>query len=468
MNKSNTVDRGDRFENRSYDIIKAAIEKLEFGMLPEYCKVFKKKKYYSKEIDDYIEFDLSIEVWPPGADDYIFVYLIECKDYGSPIPGSDVAEFINNIKLVEGLRVKAVLLTTTELQPRALKLVKSKKIMWIKIEGETKTTRLYNSRRKKNIYQDTDLPLFYEELAQLNEIKNVLFAEGHIEVDWNNLIEKFLKHSLEGNLFAPNEGTTGIVGLERLSGNLIQKIANRVLDDFDPNIRKNFLALNAEQFIIFLNDKYGVQVKYETIPQNNDRDNFGAFIAETKTILIDPSVLGTDRYKYVLAHEIGHFFLHNHLVIDQKIYDNLEDSRYNKNTRKYELRNERNFLEWQASKFASCLLMPDLSVMVNLMTHQYAKDIRNKGKMYVDNVPENIQIFSVTIDALRNFFGVSELVMEYRLGDLKIVRYGKNFRRPIPTYQTLISRTKTVGQLLGRAFNEMELNYLRNMSKASD
>jgi Zn-dependent peptidase ImmA (M78 family) len=468
MNKTNTVSRGNQFEKRSYYLIKAAVERLEFGVLPECCKIFRKKKYYSKELDDYIEFDLSVEIWLPGAEDYSFVYLIECKDYSSKIPGNDITEFINNIRFVEGLRVKAVVITTTELQPRALKLAQSQKIMWILVKGDSHITKLYSSSRKKDIKHDTDLLQINEEIAQLQEISSLLFSGEESKIEWDCFIEKLLKHSLEGNLPAHTEEEAETVRLERLSSEKIKTIADGILDDFDPNIRKHFLAINTEEFIAYLQNKHGVTVKHESIPYDNGRDNDGAFIPETKTILIDDNIVGTDRYIYILAHEAGHFFLHGHLKIDQKKYDSQEDSKYNHKTKRHQLLNERNFVEWQASKFASCLVMPDLSVMVKLILHQKKNNINHEGRMFVDHVAENLQMFTVTIDALRCFFGVSEIVMEYRLADLRILKYGKHFKRPRPTYQTLTSRVKTVGQLLGQVFNEMELKFTNNMTKPTE
>ncbi|NQX42312.1 Restriction endonuclease [Pedobacter steynii] len=467
MNKSNTVSRGNRFEERGYDLIKAAVERLEFGVLPECCKIFRKKKYYSKELEDYIEFDLSVEIWLPGAEDYSFVYLIECKDYRTKIPGNDITEFINNVRLVQGLRVKAVVITTTELQPRALKLAQSQKIMWILVKGDSHVTKLYSSSRKKDIDHDTDLLQINKEIAQLQEISSLLFSGEESKIEWDGFMEMLVKHSLEGNLPAQTEDTETIK-LERLSSEKIKIIANNILDDFDPNIRKHFLALNTEEFIAYLQNKHGVEVKHESIPYDNGRDNSGAFIPETKTILIDNSIVGTDRYKYILAHEAGHFFLHGHLKIDQKKYDNQEDSKYNHKTKRHQLLNERNFLEWQASKFATCLVMPDLSVMVKLILHQKKNNINHEGRMFVDHVAENLQIFTVTIDALRNFFEVSEIVMEYRLADLNILKYGKQFKRPRPTYQTLTSRVKTIGQLLGQVFSDMELKFTNNMTKTTE
>ena len=43
----NTVKLGDDFEEKSYHIIEEAIKNNDLGLIPKYCKILKKPKYYS-------------------------------------------------------------------------------------------------------------------------------------------------------------------------------------------------------------------------------------------------------------------------------------------------------------------------------------------------------------------------------------------------------------------------------------
>ena len=45
----NTIKIGDKFEDKSYHLIKKAIENDELGISKSSAKVFKKKGYYSKD-----------------------------------------------------------------------------------------------------------------------------------------------------------------------------------------------------------------------------------------------------------------------------------------------------------------------------------------------------------------------------------------------------------------------------------
>ncbi|MGN6637397.1 MAG: hypothetical protein ACTHJ8_00685 [Mucilaginibacter sp.] len=86
----NTVKKGSLFENRSYEILKAAIFDKRLGLDPDCCKIYQQKGYYSKDREADIIFDLSIEVWPPNASRCHFLYLIECKDYNGTVPPGDI------------------------------------------------------------------------------------------------------------------------------------------------------------------------------------------------------------------------------------------------------------------------------------------------------------------------------------------------------------------------------------------
>jgi len=468
MNKGNTVSRGNQFENKVYGIISNLISRKEFGMLPECCKIYRKKKYPSVSLNDEIEFDLSIEVTLPGAKQYSYLYLIEIKDYRSKIPGSDLSEFVHDVKAVAGLQVKAIFVSTTDLQPRAMNIAKSEGIMWIKVTGGEHQFRLYSSKKRRGQAKDTDLVQLQEELKALQEISMLIEAGNQPEIDWDSLIEKLIRNAAEGNIPEPENGESGIIGLERLSGKLIENIAKQVLNDFDPNILTHALSLNADQFILFLKEKHEVTVKYEFLAQEYGYENSGAYIPQTKTIIIDPSIVGTDRFKYVLLHEAGHHFLHNKISVNQKAYDRMEDSRYNSETGKHDLLNERNWLEWQAKKFAAYAIMPDVSVMARLLLYQYANGIRNKGRIYVDNAPQTLQDFYNTISTLRNFFEVTEIIIEYRLGDIGILKFSKDFRRPIPVDESWNSNTSSIGDVLISALRKMEMKSWANKKARGD
>ncbi|MES2653293.1 MAG: ImmA/IrrE family metallo-endopeptidase [Bacteroidota bacterium] len=454
MNITNTVARGNKFEDQVYDLIKKDFDSLKFGVIPTCCRFFKKKKYKSERLNTYIEFDISVEIWPEGAKEFSFLYLIECKDYATSIPGSDVSEFITNVEMVAGMNVKPIIITTTKLQERAFRLATERKLMWILVEKGKHTTKLQNSRKpKKSQLQDADITVLQHELAHVNSLRELALSAEVTAQGWDELIEKFLTGALSGNFTGQEDAD---IGLKRLSAEVIKNIANRILDDFNPHIREKFLALDADAFQDYLKIKHGVTVVHSTIEQPKGREILGYYDCSLKQITIDFKIVGTDRYMFILAHEASHFFLHADLTIDQTSYDGMQDSIWNPETNRHELVNDRNWIEWQANCLAVCLLMPDLSLQVRLRLLQISKGYGNHGRIFADNTPDNRLRLKVTLEHLSTYFGVSTINAEYRLTETGMLQFSKFYRREsLPIHMTA-SNARPIGQILYWALTGLE------------
>lgn len=57
-----TTKIGNDFENKSYEIIEFALNNKNLGLIPEFCKIYKKKGYYSTRRKKEIIFDLSYRI----------------------------------------------------------------------------------------------------------------------------------------------------------------------------------------------------------------------------------------------------------------------------------------------------------------------------------------------------------------------------------------------------------------------
>lgn len=123
-----TTEKGDKLEDQTFDIFENQITEGCFFVKREYCKIFRKKGYYSKDREKNIIFDISIEVTLPDQDRYSFLFLIECKNYGHSVPVDDVEEFFAKIQQVSGANAKGIVVSTNSFQSGALKFAKSKGI----------------------------------------------------------------------------------------------------------------------------------------------------------------------------------------------------------------------------------------------------------------------------------------------------------------------------------------------------
>ena len=145
----NTVKLGNEFEDKSYNIIEQALKSNELVLIPEYCKIYRKKPYYSFRRKADIIFDLAIEVTPPKAKNPTLVYLIECKNYTSAVPVSDVATFAEYISQIEGFATKGVFISNNRMQSGALATVKSYGMMLIEVDDNDYNILLYRTEKLK-------------------------------------------------------------------------------------------------------------------------------------------------------------------------------------------------------------------------------------------------------------------------------------------------------------------------------
>jgi hypothetical protein len=210
--KINTVSKGDSFEEKSMHIIKKVMEEEQLGHLSKHLKIFTKKDkgYYSIRRNKEIFFDITIEVWPPGAKRYSLIYIIECKSYGKRIPVDDIEEFHNKIQQVSGVNVKGIFITDAPLQEGAYNVAESVGMMVIQGESSDDFQIILH---KSNNSNNGSIPF----------VKNT--KEANLLDDGVKMIENLIDKKLN-NIFVP-ESKNGAVGynIEKLSKQDIEEKA---------------------------------------------------------------------------------------------------------------------------------------------------------------------------------------------------------------------------------------------------
>ncbi|RQO75567.1 hypothetical protein DBR43_09525 [Pedobacter sp. KBW06] len=446
-----TTLKGDTFEARACNLMSQAIDNGALGVIPQCCRFFSKKAYYSKDRDDNIIFDFSIEVWLKDAPNYSLLFLGEAKDYASTVPINDLEEFKEKATQVSSA-AKLIFITTSKLQKSALNYAKNKGIMLIEVnDQDEKNIIFYSSKSKPSLLLDTD---FITTQQELSEIQSFIFTDvNDTNFNWEDLLTKFLKHALAGSLSEGNKVDTPLVGLGYLSKKKIEQLTMRILDDFDPNIQKHYFSVNLNSFVSYLENNFGLKVITDQfIYDEKGREIHACFDPKNNIITIDKAIAESERYAFTLLHEVGHFFLHSELSISADDYDTLSDSSYDENLGKHKFLNQRHWIEWQAKQFAASILMPEWNLKYQLIYFQIKTGIRNTGKMYVDDAPWNIRDFKLTINHLSAYFNVSPTAMQYRLTDLGVLVYGGKFKRPNSIFSTNEKPVKTVSQILNQFF----------------
>ncbi|MFC4686585.1 ImmA/IrrE family metallo-endopeptidase [Epilithonimonas pallida] len=416
----NTVKLGDDFEEISYNVIEQAINNNDLGLIPKFCKVFRKKGYYSFRRKKNIIFDLAIEITPPNAKNPTLLYLVECKNYSHPVPVDDISTFADYISQIEGFATKGVFITNNRLQSGAMETLKSYGMMLIEVDDNNYNIVLHKTDKLKN------------------------------QTDKDSEFDDKIKKTIENALLPKN-----VKGLKRLSAEQIQNIANNFLNEFDVQILENAFCLDLNKLISYLKSKYELSVEHVHLEDNQGRKLLGYFDSENNKIFIDNSVVGTERYAFTLAHEIGHYVLHRDLKMNQIAYNNFKDSHHNIFTQQYEIKNDKNWIEWQANYFAASILMPHISIVARLIQIQNKIGVsRNQGTIYVDHQIDNKKDFYTYIDHLSEHFKTSKQSLEYRLVSLGILRYPKDVK---PNYQEEQERVRE--ESIRRASEYMNSKY---------
>ena len=132
----NTVEKGDKFEDKVFSSIKELVESGSLGLNPYCCRLYQKKGYYSKDRDADIIVDISIEVWLPKADKWSMLWVCECKDYSKPVPVDDVEEFKAKLNQITGVNVKGLIATSSAYQRGSLNYASSNGIGLLRLLPE--------------------------------------------------------------------------------------------------------------------------------------------------------------------------------------------------------------------------------------------------------------------------------------------------------------------------------------------
>jgi hypothetical protein len=117
--------RGSAFEGRVFAAIENELVGGRLGLRPESTRAFRGKGYHSRDRDDDILTDISLEVWLPGADRWSLLCVIECKDYAGAVPVSDVEEFKAKLDQISGANRKGIMAISGALQAGALTYARS-------------------------------------------------------------------------------------------------------------------------------------------------------------------------------------------------------------------------------------------------------------------------------------------------------------------------------------------------------
>lgn len=400
MDKISTTKKGDNFEKKVFDLFSELLDCGDFYLNSKTSKIFQKKGYYSEARKKEIIVDISIESYIGDATHYSALTIIECKSYSKSVPVDDIEEFSSKLNQIGEHNTKGIVVSHSSYQESAFNIAVSKKIGLVRI-NEHQSFDWVNHRKDKNsksIETDKAKELLCSTTIQENNFIGFWNRNG-----FNTISQMFLYLEIIDKF----NNNSKFIQLPFLSKDAIEKSINSL----PTTITYDRGKLDFDILCTFLKEHYAVQFDYSA--ELNDQNILGKIAFKPLKISISKQLeFQSPRWRFTLAHEIGHLILHQEKLtayLDE--YTDNENSILN-NLGIATIQNDR--LEIQANMFASMLLMPN-EYLYRYVRNYFQKENIHKDHLYLDSQPCNIRLTYNLLDELHNHFGVSTEVAKYRL-----------------------------------------------------
>lgn len=202
-----------------------------------------------------------------------------------------------------------------------------------------------------------------------------------------------------------------------LSAEQIEDIVEKIIYKFNPILLKDLRPVPIPDLMKSLKG-----IKFNISPL--EREYLGRINLKESLIELNAYHFSMNkedfRWRFTLAHEIGHFFLHSMpgriMLEDTEQMFRIFDKPHKGSIRDWE--------EWHANTFASALLIPrrpfQMFVERELRKHDF---VRNKTVFFLDDQPESRKVFNTIIDIIHMKSNVSKAVARIRLEKFGYVKY---------------------------------------------
>ena len=322
----NTTKKGDDFEEVIYELFLKDIKDNKTTINSRsHIKPFRKKKYYSRYREKYIEFDIAIEVYQdielPNMSNLL---LIECKDYKGAVGVDQLGKFLDDIRdISEGeltYKIRPIMAISSNLAEGAFNKAKNRGVGLVKLNSEKTLTHILN---RKYRYQDVDNKYDVEGIFVKGELPNSsnLSYMMYVQDKWFFGIEDYIKFLIGQPFNNSNQKIDFIpkVGLENLAESLLMEI-----DYSDGSVNLDeIVLLDALSHITIIKD----------ITDHDHRLLGKIDFIQQEIYLYKQSDDNLHRNRFTLAHELSHILLDHgkYLIKDVLSTEDLNGESRNKN-----------------------------------------------------------------------------------------------------------------------------------------
>ncbi len=397
----NTKKQGDKLETFVFNLFSELLRKEEFFVSGKNSNIYIQKEYESTLTGLPIRVDVSIETFIPGATTYSQLTIIECKNYTTKkVPVDDVREFRTILNEIGEANTKGIMISKLGFQKGSLAIAKKLKLGLATVNQEAPINwinyRLSNQTKILNKVESEKL---------LFELKNSTYNFIGVSDQGGRIkLPLFLK---DIDLIDRWENVAKYLDVPFITNEKIDKIAQEKV-----GLKFHSPALNFEEFLS--NTKETKNIKINSSIELPDKVLASIQMNPTKINISNALDSESSIWRFTLAHELGHYFLHRELIENyiQNHQDESEQSWSNTNQLSFNPR-----LETQANMFAAAILMPKELVEHKLKQFFKEKSI-HKGFLYLDYQPVNKHFIVPFLRELSSDFKVSLTALKIRLINL--------------------------------------------------
>jgi Zn-dependent peptidase ImmA (M78 family) len=415
---SSSVAKGDAFEEVIFDFFRREIEE---GRLfsPDSCKLLKKKKYYSKDRDADIVFDVAVEFYLPGADEFSLVLLIECKNYSSPVPAADIEEFNSKAEQVAPANSKLIFASAGPLQPSALNYARSRKIGVLRYFGKQEL--------KWELYRGAYLPQEIFSRISRFELDDAISSNSSISRITDHVLDSGRGEAISIEKLA--EDSLGLLHIDRCSHPAIFRSSSSPALQVTYLSREDleYAAENALSRFDYADGKVELELISKTIPELivvHHMQRKDGVLGSVAFYPLTINIYETDdgrRNRFTFAHELSHVLLgHEKFILrdvcEESDLQSLEPPRF--------LPEEIKRIEFQANYLAASILMPKQNFERDffLLASRYGIRNRGFGHLFLDNQPTNQSDYMRVVQRLMSKYDVSRAAVHIRLQTLGLLQ----------------------------------------------
>lgn len=407
MDVKSTYEKGEEFEQRTKKVLDVLLRNSELQVqkgtdgdlwiVPKGSNSFHHKKYpyyYGGKTD----IDVSIEGIEPHSNDH-FLIIIECKCYNTPIKIEKIQAFSQ--KVTDLRATKGIFVTNIGFQKGAFDSAKAHNIALVRINDNDETSWL------------------------LHRIGNMKI-ESYFD---------FMEYFYIDHFPFPSVIIDGYI----CSISLVDYFCE-LLDVEDVRLSKVIPYLTdleiKQKAMQFLGNKPYCRVPTDALKLCAIRENIlieddvecGGLMGKcdffNRKVMVDVNLkrqTNMGRYRFTLAHELGHAYLHQCLLKRVIGFADDMDVLDMKNCKKWEQR-----LEIQANHFASFLLIPENPLINYYMEIKQKLNYALLAPIRLDDNATSVHDCKILFSVLAEIFRVSKEAIMYRLIDEHLLDVGKN------------------------------------------